>query len=150
MKTLSALLICLLTTAPVYAELYKWVDEKGGVHYSDQPGKGNVKTEKKLDIPSKASDTPAAPSKSWEERNVEFKKRQNATADAEAKQQKDAQEAKTKAENCAKAKTSLQTFESGQRVVTYDSKGERVYLDDAQREKGLNDARKSVADWCNK
>ena len=148
MKTLSVLLVCLLSAAPVYAELYKWVDEKGGVHYSDQPGKGNVKTEKKLDIPSKASDAPVAASKSWEERNVEFKKRQNATADAEAKQQKEAQEAKTKTENCTKAKNTLQTFESGQRVVTYDSKGERSYMDDAQREKALSDARKSVADWC--
>ncbi len=148
MKKLSVLLALLIASVPVYAELFKWTDEKGGVHYSDQPAKGDVKSEKKLDIPNHRAGAPAAGNKSWEEKNVEFKKRQNTAAEAEAKQQKEAQEAKTKTENCAKAKSTLQTFESGQRVVTYNEKGERSYLDDAQREKGLNDARKAVADWC--
>lgn len=148
MKNLSVLLVVLISSAPVYAELFKWTDEKGVVHYSDQPAKGEVKSEKKLDIPNQRAGTPAASDKSWAEKNVEFKKRQNAAAEAEAKQQKEAQEAKTKTENCAKAKSTLQTFESGQRIVTYNEKGERSYLDDTQREKGLADARKAVADWC--
>ena len=142
------LLLGLVSTAPAWAEMYKWTDEQGVVHYSDQPAASGAKSEKKLDIPNQPAPPAAAPAKNWQEKNLEFKKRQNATAEAEAKQQKDAQDAKTKADNCAKAKSSLQTYESGQRVFTYDPQGNRSYLDEAQHEKALADARKSVAEWC--
>jgi len=32
---LSALMICILLISPCYAEMYKWVDEKGRIHFSD-------------------------------------------------------------------------------------------------------------------
>ncbi len=37
MKILSFLLSLLLVSTPVFADVYKWVDEKGQVHYQDHP-----------------------------------------------------------------------------------------------------------------
>lgn len=52
------MLITALAAAPVGAELYKWVDADGNVHYSDKPPPANArKTEKK-----KLTDKPSASS----------------------------------------------------------------------------------------
>ena len=149
MKLLIGLTALMFCTAPVNAALYKWVDEQGKVHYSDQPASGKVKSEKKLDIPKQpAAAAPVTANKSWQEKNLEYKKRQSSAADADAKKQKEAQDAKDKVENCDKAKKNLKTLEDGVRVYTYNDKGERSSMDDAQRTKAMNDAHKSVSEWC--
>ena len=52
------MLIATLALAPAGAELYKWTDAEGKVHYSDKPPPANArKTEKK-----KLTDKPSAPS----------------------------------------------------------------------------------------
>lgn len=44
-----ALLLCLLFAAPLHAgEVYRWVDEAGGVHYSDQPPPPSAKQGKAI------------------------------------------------------------------------------------------------------
>ena len=148
MKLLISLTALTLCAAPAYADLYKWVDEHGTVHYSDQPATGKVKSEKKLEIRNQPAAPAASANKSWQEKNLEYKKRQSTAADADAKKQKEAQEAKAKVENCDKAKKNLKTLEDGVRVYTYNDKGERSSMDDAQRTKAMNDARKSVSEWC--
>ena len=149
MKLLIALTALTLCAAPAYAELYKWVDEQGKVHYSDQPASGKVKSEKKLEIRNQPAAAPAASAnKSWQEKNLEYKKRQSSAADAEAKKQKEAQEAKAKIENCDKAKKNLKTLEDGVRIYSYNDKGERSSMDDAQRTKAMDDARKAASEWC--
>lgn len=45
MRTLACLLVVLLSL-PVAAEVYKWVDEKGVIHYTDQPPSKNAKPAK--------------------------------------------------------------------------------------------------------
>jgi hypothetical protein len=149
MKLFISLIVLTLWTATAYAGLYKWVDAQGKVHYSDQPASGNVKSEKKLDIQNHSAPAPAASTnKSWQEKNLEYKKRQSSAADADAKKQKEAEDAKAKTENCDKAKKNLQTLEDGVRIYSYDDKGERSAMDDAQRTKAKIDARKAVSDWC--
>ena len=51
------MLVAALAVAPAVADLYKWTDADGNVHYSDQPPPGNAKkTERK-----KLTDKPSAP-----------------------------------------------------------------------------------------
>ena len=151
MKSLIALSsVLLLMTAPVHAQLYKWVDEQGKVHYSDQPPSGKVKSESTLSLPSPpgAASSPDS-GKTWQEKELEFQKRKTGAAEAEAKKQKAEQEAKTKRENCEKAKNQLSQLESSAPVYTYDEKVGRTYLNEAQRAEAIARARKSVAEWCN-
>ena len=149
MKFPIGLIVLTLWTASAHAGLYKWVDAQGKVHYSDQPASGNVKSETKLDIQNHTAPAPAASAnKSWQEKNLEYKKRQTSAADADAKKQQEAQDAKAKVENCDNAKKNLQTLEDGVRVFSYDDKGERTAMDDTQRSKAMNDARKKVTEWC--
>jgi hypothetical protein len=151
LKSLLALSsVLLLVTTPVYAQLYKWVDEQGKVHYSDQPPSGKAKNESTLNIPSQPGTTSSPESdKNWQEKELEFQKRQTSAAEAEAKKQKAEQEAKTKRENCEKAKNQLSQLESIAPVYTYDEKVGRTYLNEAQRAEAIEKARKSVSEWCN-
>ena len=149
MKILPVLMVLMLGTAPAYAALYKWVDEQGNVHYSDQPPTGKTRSDQTLNIPNQPASAPAASAaKSWQEKDLEFKKKQAATAEAEAKKQKEAQDAKAKAANCEQAKKNLARLKIGGRIFTYDDKGNRSYMDDAQRAKATADAQKSISDWC--
>ena len=82
MKSLLALSVALsLMAMPVHAQLYKWVDEQGTVHYSDQPAQGKTKAESKLDIPNQpgAASSPDS-AKTWQEKELEFQKRKANTA----------------------------------------------------------------------
>ena len=132
------------------AELHKWVDEAGNVHYSDTIPPEVRKTQAVSNVTGKGqADAPAQYSpKSVAEREAELKKsRQEKTEAAEKQTKKDA-EAETKKHNCAVAQQNLRTLEEGARIVTYDANGERTYLDDDAREQRLNEARKSISANC--
>ncbi len=149
MKSLLGLTIVLLCATPVYADLYKWVDAQGKTHYSDQPASGSVKSEKKLEIPNQPS-VSALPenAKTWQDKELDYKKRQASAAEREVKKQKDAEEAKTKNENCDRAKEDLSRLENIAPVYTFDEKTGRSYLNEAQRTAAIANARKSIMEWC--
>lgn len=150
MKSLLALSSALLLmTSPAYAQLYKWVDEQGNVHYSDQPAEGKTKSKSKLEIPNQPGAANSADSsQTWQEKELEFQKRKSSAAANEAKKQKEAQEAKTKLENCESAKQNLSRLENVAPVYTFNEKNGRTYLNEAQRAEAITQARKSVTDWC--
>lgn len=149
MKIHLYVLALLVASAPVQAQLYKWVDKEGKVHYSDTPPAEKAKTEQTLNI----TNQPAAPAagdggKSWQDKEQDFQKRRTSAAEAAAKKQKEEQEAKTKRENCAKAQQSLSQLQSNAPVYTYNEKTGRSYLDEKQRADAIEKAKKSVSDWC--
>ncbi|MFZ6873216.1 DUF4124 domain-containing protein [Undibacterium sp. Di27W] len=99
-----------------HAEIYKWVDANGKTHYSekkDDAGKAKVEEVKVKGLPES---TNTAPSQSWQDREIEFRKRQVQKQEADAKAAK-ASEAKppaapdyhqeTDASRCALAKDIL-------------------------------------------
>lgn len=148
MKILLALTTLLVFSAPASAEMYRWVDAQGKVHYSDQPPAEKSKSSKTLNIPNQPAAPTAASPKSWQEKELDYKKRQAAATESETKKKKDADDAKAKFENCDKAKKALKTLEDGGRINTYDDKGNRSVMNDAQRTKAMDDAKKSVSEWC--
>lgn len=148
MKILLALTTLFFFAAPAAAEMYRWVDAQGKVHYSDQPPDVKSKSSKTLNIPNQPTAPAAESSKSWQEKELDYKKRQAAATESETKKKKEAEDAKAKAENCDKSKKALKALEEGGRINTYDDKGNRSVMDDAQRAKAMDDAKKAVSEWC--
>ncbi|MCL6555446.1 MAG: DUF4124 domain-containing protein [Burkholderiales bacterium] len=147
MKVLLPLLLALALPGLAAAQLYRWVDAQGRVHYSDTPPPAGARTSKSLPAaPSNAA--PTAPAKTWQEKEMEFRQRRAAEAEAQAKKEKEAEEARQKQANCEAARNHLRLLESGQRVARVNAEGEREFLDDAAREKAIRDARKAVETWC--
>lgn len=150
MKTAIALLVMLSLPFAAAAEMYRWVDSQGKVHYSDSPPPAGAKSSKTIDTPPPAAPPAGASAKpkSWQEKEMDFRQRQSAEAEAQAKKQKEEAQAKEKQQNCENARRNLATFESGARVATTNEKGERVIMDDAARASAMAEARKAVETWC--
>lgn len=143
-------LLSLALSSAVCAEMYRWVDSQGRVHYSDEPPPAGAKSSKTV-TPPPPSYSPAgeaAKPKTWQEKDMEFRQRQSTQAEAQAKKEKAEADAKQKKQNCEIARKQLQILESGQRVSDVNAAGEREYLDDAARQKAIEDARRTVDTWC--
>jgi hypothetical protein len=86
--------------------------------------------------------------KSIAEQEMEFRKRRLEAAEAEAKAQKDAQEAAEKKRSCEQAQRRVAAFERGGRITRYDASGEQVFLNDDEIGRELVDARRAADSWC--
>lgn len=98
----------------------------------------------------KAAPAKADPSKpkTIAEKEVEFRQRRAATAEAEAKAEKERQLADERARNCEQARGQLTALQSGQRLVRYNSQGERELLEDSGRSAEIERTQKYIEANC--
>jgi hypothetical protein len=147
MKRSALLLLGLLTSLAAQAQIYQYKDAAGKTVISDRPppatAKG-VRTVESEDAPTTGGNT----SKSLSEREMDFKKRQQTQQEKAAKDQKEKNAADARKENCDLAQRQLQALESGQRIATQDDKGERSFVDETQRAKEMERARKIASENC--
>jgi hypothetical protein len=132
--------LSLLAAAPAAAALYKWTDENGRVVYGDTPPAG-VKVER-----VNAAAPPSNPNavRDMAAKDAQFKARQRAHAEEEAKAEKAQADARAKLERCAQLRGNIQTMRSGAAVYRFNDKGEKVYLDDADRDKSIADSERQL------
>lgn len=158
------LCITLMFAAAASAQLYRWVDKDGRVHYTATPPPAGTKarTLQAPSTPSPASDDAAPDAAAKDagakdarkgpltptEQEQEFRKRQLEAQKAGEKAALAAKEAETKQQNCTRAREALATFESGQRISRTNAQGERYYLGDDAHARETEAARRAVQDWC--
>jgi len=133
--------LSLLMLQPSYAQVYKWVDESGEVHYGDQPGNSNAqqveirknettapRTIKKTDAEdtTQATEEPAKPAKP-ETPTISKKEKQRL---------------------CQQAKSDYATISSRGRMREINKKGEYTYLTEEQRQQRLAAAKKKQREYC--
>ena len=146
------LALCVLVL-PAWADLYKWTDEKGNVHYSDKPPEGDVKNseslkQSKLPPATEAPAAAAAKPKTAAELDMEFRKRHVEAAEAEAKAQKEAEAAEAKKQNCERANAQVAALGRGGRFTRPGPNGEQIFLSDEDIAKEMVNAKKAVDTWC--
>ena len=146
-ELLATLLLCLVSAAAA-AEVYKWVDEQGKVHYGDRPpGQGT---------PSDRLVLPPAPSADAEIVERAFMRRRLLDAfEAERREQQQTQAEADAAERelesrCARIEQQLVRFKRANVVYTEDENGERVYMSDDQRARAADRARDWIAEHCDR
>jgi len=137
--------VCALAAValPAAAALYKWNDENGRVVYGDTPPPG-VKAERVNPAVS-----PADPNalRDLAAKDAQITKRQQERAAEETKSEKAQADAKAKLDRCVQLRGNILTLRSTQAgVYRYNEKGEKVYLEAAEREKGIADAEKLLRD----
>ena len=141
-----SLIICLLTCcASAHAALHKWVDANGEVQYSDGVPPPEVKAST-VRPPPVAHD--AVPQKSTVEREADWRKAQKSKEDAAKKAAQTAEETQDRKSNCEAASRNLAAMQCGQRITTYNAKGETVLMDDSTRQQRMEEARKQVTTYC--
>ena len=161
MTRILILAVMLAFAATASAQMYRWVDKDGRVHYTSTPPPPGVHS-RTLQAPAASPAAPASDdaAKDAGEKNArkgpltpaeqeqEFRKRQLEAQKASEKQAQAAKDAQAKQENCARAREALATLESGQRVSRANAQGERYFLDDDARARETEAARQGVRDWC--
>jgi hypothetical protein len=129
----------------VQAAAYRWVDEKGQVHFGDQPG-GSQSQQIKT---RPGSATPRAD----QQRRIE-KTYQLLDAYETDRRRKQEQKAKRKEQaekqkrNCALARDRQRQYTDAGRIYRLDNDGKRSYMSDQERESLLQRSRENVARWC--
>ena len=136
----------LALTAQAHAEIYKWADSQGKVHYSDQPPTANAQTIKSATAGQAETTTQAT--QSLDAKDQAYQKRRKEAEEARAKAEKEAEQARIQRENCAKARSNLSTLQNTPRVYSTNAAGQRTYLDDAARASALANSQKAVSDFC--
>lgn len=154
-----------LCAAAANAQQYKWKDSRGRTVYGDIPPAG-VKATPLQGAPTPPPPAPTAgkpgaatetaktagakPSKPLTpaEQEMEFRRRVKEAQEAAAKKAKEDKAERDRLQNCELAREQERTLASGQRVARVDEKGERYYVNDAQRAQELAKARENVSQWC--
>jgi len=135
------------------AEIYRWVDENGKVHYSDKPPKGAKKKAQQVIIDStpevakkdtvarSASDRMAAANQ-WLSSTREKKEEKVAERD-QAYQKK-----QQRIRDCKVLKRELKDFQNADVVYDYDENGERFYLSEQERDKLIHNIKQKMTQTC--
>ena len=157
-------LICLLAAGAAQAQ-WKWRDAKGNVQYSDMPPPAGVAEKDILQRPpgaprlvsvvpvgqpASAASAPRPAASAPNKAELDAASRQKQDQDREAARQKEEErrQAEQRRENCGRAQANLRDLQSGQRLTRTNDKGERVFMDDAQRQAEVDRARSLITNEC--
>jgi hypothetical protein len=160
-RTLLLLSLACLVPLAASAE-WQWLDSQGRKVFSDQPPPPDVPPARILKQPGmrQAAQAPAAAASAaapgaeptlrpaGKDKALEERRRQAEAADADKKKAEEAKVAEARDDNCRRARANKLTFDSGQRIVFTNEKGEKEYMDDARRAAELKRVEAIIARDC--
>lgn len=141
-QVIAILLLACGLSVTANADIWKWVDEQGNVHYGDMAARADAVNAERISYApgnrtvSRSGHSPAATSRGNDNMPGE-------TPD-------DAQEgADAKAYYCKQATDIYESYMDAPRLYRTGADGEREYLSDEETAAALAEARASMAEWCN-
>ncbi len=137
--------LCLLFQASSYAEIYKWTDENGQVHYGEHPGNTGAE---KVSIRQNETTKPRPINKAEEDTAESDKKNSGQQAEASGELVEVPPSKKEKRKLCNQAKSDIAAINNRGRMREINKKGEYVYLTEQQRQQRLSAARKKQGEFC--
>ena len=143
-----ATLAITVSTGAYADDIYKWIDEDGGVHYEDRPS--GEPSEERLQFSYNRTNGAAVQSRVQNRRDATAT-RQEARTEAEAEKRTAAENraaAEDKQARCQKYRAQMKTMLESRRVYREDEAGERTYLDDAQRAEARSKAENLIKETC--
>lgn len=129
-------------------EIYKWTDENGDVHYEDRPS--GAATEERLDITYRRTDGSAVQKRVQTRVDAQTSRREAASVAAAAQQEAadNAAADEARKQKCDRSRARLESYLQSRRLYRTDENGERVYLDDAQRQEARQKAEEQISEFC--
>jgi hypothetical protein len=137
-----------IASGAVANEIYKWTDENGNVHYEDRPS--GAATEERLHMTYNRTSSSAVHQRVQARVDARTAREEAKTA-AEASEKEAAENAAIAAERaqkCEKSRARLESYLQARRVYRTDENGERVYLDDDQRQDARKKAEEQISEFC--
>jgi len=143
-------LVLVATDSVANEAVYRWVDDRGIVHFSDLPGQSAEATKVEVDAGSPANSpsagdsasdsafaSPAGPSKAQQQRE-----------ERENRQQDTAKKKAAIAANCKQRRNIVAKLEPFTRVMVRGEDGEVYRMDDKDRLESLSEAKTYIAENC--
>jgi hypothetical protein len=136
--------VLLLLPGALAAEVYKWTDSQGRVHYGDRPGSGSART-LTTDTRDRGLGLDADASREQQRllQALDEERRAEGAARAEA-----AQEAAKRERNCAHARDRLRIYRNARYLYDPQADGGRRVLSEQERTAAQARAEQQVRQWC--
>lgn len=142
----SAILVTglVVVAADVNAEMYKWVDEDGNTHYTQQKPPDGLDYETKK--PPPPVDTEKAVDAFKEKQDADREKREAASKSEEEAAKTEQEQAEIK-KKCDSLKLRLQSLQRP-RISTTDESGNRVRMSEEERKSQMEEVQKLISEHC--
>ncbi len=142
MKEITAIILLVFgLSGTANAEIWKWVDNDGNVHYSDTPANTNAVSPERVSY----STGDQSASKSSDSRRT-TSRGNDADPDENAEERRARESAQ--AYYCEQAKDIYNSYVGAPRLYRTGEDGQREYLSDEEMAATLADAEAKVAEWC--
>lgn len=144
------IIACSYSTNVYAAQVYKWIDDNGQVHYGSKPPTKNAK---KMNIKDRYIDSGTANRPASAQQRAEEQRRfvDALTAEEEAlkaEKQKQDEKENLRFQRCIAARDQLKNMQEAGALYDLDDKGNRVILNNQQHQQAMKLARKRVSQWC--
>ena len=134
----------LLSISISHAEIYKWVDEQGKVHYGDKP----VSNSETLNINTEKTGNQNSLSKRRERQRKLTESLEEDRQEKQAAAEKKKKQRQKDKRNCAVAQQRLKGYERAGYLYGIDKDGKKVIRSNEERQKATDDLRKKVKNYC--
>lgn len=144
MRNVFAIALLLAAAAATHAQVYRWVDEQGKVHYGERPPSGAKVTP----VETKPAGPPAAakPNADASQQERDFQRRRMEREQAEARDQKAGEKAR---QQCERERTRLAQLRNVRRIQNgVDEKGNLRYMSEGERADAIAAQEGAVARAC--
>jgi hypothetical protein len=149
MKQPILFLLFMLAATASSAEIYKWVDEQGKVHYGDTPVD---QSSTQMNITQPEADKKISSQPDPTSRDERRRKLAEAMQEDRLKKQEQKQKARDEKEKlnsqCVHAKDALKNYETAGRLYNLDKDGNRVFMSDAEKEATTENLRAQIKKHC--
>lgn len=135
------LLIASLLPALAGAEIYRWIDAQGQVHFGQRPVSGAERVEVKPQVVERDADTREREARS--ERYYQARQAEREQAAATAAQQRQERDGE-----CRELRQRLAQLPDGYRYYREGANGERIYYSDEELDAARRQVRERIAERC--
>lgn len=144
-----ALILALVTIGTVSAaEIYKWVDADGSIHYGDRPS-GDI-TEQRMAIESRATDPARIQQDIQARQEIEARAAEVAAQAPQGPTREELRaQVQERTQKCNMYRDRMDRFTNSRHLYREDTDGERVYLDDTEMQEARTKVQGQVNEYCN-
>jgi Skp family chaperone for outer membrane proteins len=146
-KTLVVTTLLTITMVSVQADVYKWTDDDGQVHFSQLPPEQGQAEQ--LDIKTQHPANAEAAQAELDALIQSQEESAKAQAEAAAKAAEEAEQAKVRAENCRIAQANLQTYMNNPGRRVSDENGNITYIKEEDRQARIDELNAQIKEFCN-
>lgn len=135
------LLLALLLPNLAAAEIYRWIDEQGRVHFGQRPAAGAEVVEVKPQVVERDAQTREREARS--QRFYEAREQEREQAISQAAQQRERQAAE-----CRELRQRMANLPEGYSYYREGANGERIYYSDEELDTARRQLRERIAERC--